>query len=76
MGLELSMMRLAFLKNSLINKKRVHRGGAKCNSGLINKKWVYSGGDTSYNSGLINEKWVRMVALLVQFRVVTQEHLT
>ena len=43
MGPELSMMRLAFLKNSLINKKRVRRGGAKCDSGLINKKWVRSG---------------------------------
>ena len=43
MAPELSMMRLAFLKNSLINKKRVRRGGAKCDSGLINKKWVRSG---------------------------------
>ena len=43
MAPELSMMRLAFLKNSLINKKRVRRGGAKYNSGLINKKWVRSG---------------------------------
>ena len=58
MAPELSMMRLAFLKNSLINKKRVRRGGAKCNSGLINVKWVCSGG-TKYNSSLINKKWVR-----------------
>ena len=56
MGPELSMMWLAFLKNSLINKKRVCRGGTKCNLGFINKKWVCSG-SPKYNSGLINKKW-------------------
>ena len=58
MGLELSMMWLAFLKNSLNNKKRVCRGGARCDSCLINKKWACSG-NTKYNSSLINKKWVR-----------------